>query len=554
MKRAFLATVVSLLSAAPLPAQSITPVQPEAINRWRDARFGMFIHWGPVSLTGKEIGWSRGAGTPVEEYDRLYQRFNPTAFSADEWVATAKAAGMRYIVLTTKHHDGFCLWDSEVTDYDITATPFKRDVVRELSTACKKAGIPFGVYYSTCDWRHPDFPLTSPGGKTVRPTSDLDRYTEYLKAQTRELLSYGPLFTIWYDVPQKFDATRGASVINMARSIQPDIVINNRTGHPGDYDTPEQRIGGFQIDRPWETCMTLCNQWSWKPGDPMKSLEQCLHTLIRSNGGDGNLLFNVGPEPSGIIEPRQVERLKEMGAWLAKHGESLYATRGGPWKPSNAIVSTRKGDKIYLHLLKKIATPVTLPALPVEIKSAKLPGGASIQTQTTDGSLSLSIPENAWDPIDTIVELTVAGNSMDIPPLNASTGSGIQGAEASASAVFSNQSEYAAAMAIDGDPDTRWATPAGMKQCWIEINLPKAATLSGMEIDEAMFSPQSRVRRFEIQTKDHDHWTAIHRGTSIGPSFKAAFAPVTTGSVRLNILDASDGPTISEIRLDTRRP
>ena len=141
MKRAIL-PAVWLLASALLPAQSITPVQPEALKHWRDARFGMFIHWGPVSLTGKEIGWSRGAGTPVEEYDQLYQRFNPTAFNADDWVSTAKAAGMKYIVLTTKHHDGFCLWDSKITDYDITATPFKRDVVRELSAACKKGGIP----------------------------------------------------------------------------------------------------------------------------------------------------------------------------------------------------------------------------------------------------------------------------------------------------------------------------------------------------------------------------------------------------------------------------
>ena len=165
--------------------------------------------------------------------------------------------------------------------------------------------------------------------------------------------------------------------------------------------------------------MTLCNQWSWKPGDPMKSLEQCLHTLIRTNGGDGNLLFNVGPEPTGIIEPRQVERLREMGAWLTKHGHTLHASRGGPWKPSDSIVSTRKADKIYLHLFRKTSAPVTLPALPVEIRSATLPDGTAIPHQSANGilTLTLTVPENAWAPIDTIIELTVSGNSMDIPPL-----------------------------------------------------------------------------------------------------------------------------------------
>src|SRR6478752_6454191 len=155
----------AILGAGSLLAE---PAQPAAITKWQDARFGMFIHWGPVSLKGTEIGWSRGAQVPVEEYDNLYKQFNPTKFNADEWVAIAKAAGMKYIVLTAKHHDGFCLWDTKQTDYNIMNTPFHRDVVKELSAACKKAGIAFGTYYSTCDWHHPDFPLTSPGGKKVR--------------------------------------------------------------------------------------------------------------------------------------------------------------------------------------------------------------------------------------------------------------------------------------------------------------------------------------------------------------------------------------------------
>jgi alpha-L-fucosidase len=405
-------------SAQQKPATEITPLSPEAIRNWRDARFGMFIHWGPVSLKGTEIGWSRGNQVPVEVYDNLYKEFNPTKFSADEWVAVAKAAGMKYMVITTKHHDGFCLWDSKETDYDIMSTPFKRDVVKELSEACKKAGLAFGTYYSTCDWHHPDFPLTSPGGGKARETHNLDRYTDYLKAQTRELLSYGPLFTLWYDVPQKFDPVRGAGVINMARAIQPDVVINNRTGHPGDYVTPEQKVGGFNVERPWETCMTICNQWAWKPDDTMKSLEECLHTLLRTNGGDGNLLFNVGPQPDGLIEARQVERLKEMGAWLKLHGETVYGTRGGPWKPSSNLVSTRKGNKIYLHLLKKSAGSVEITALPVAVKSAKIFNGPAVVTSINDGNLVLNVPPNAWQDIVTIVELTIDGNSMDIAPLD----------------------------------------------------------------------------------------------------------------------------------------
>ena len=408
--------VANALSAAPKDA---TPVSPAALTRWQDARFGMFIHWGPVSLKGTEIGWSRGSQVPIEEYDNLYKQFNPVKFNADEWVAVAKAAGMKYMVLTTKHHDGFCLWDTKQTDYNIMNSPFKRDVVKELAAACKKGGIAFGAYYSTTDWHHPDFPLTSPGGNVVKEKSNLEAYTTYLNAQTKELLTnYGPLITLWYDVPQQFDAARGQRVINSARAIQPNIVINNRTGAPGDYDTPEQQIGGFKIDRPWETCMTICSQWAWKPNDTMKSLEECLHTLIRTNGGDGNLLFNVGPQPDGEIEARQTERLKEMGAWLTTHGESLYGTRGGPWKPTANLVSTRKGNTIYLHVLGHQEGPIKIKALPVAIRSAKLLHGAGVPITTRDGMLTLDIPADAREPIDTILVLTVSGSAMKLDPIS----------------------------------------------------------------------------------------------------------------------------------------
>ena len=541
--------LTAILGAATLHAQNITPVQPEAIAKWREARFGMFIHWGPVSLTGREIGWSRGSQTPIEEYDNLYKKFNPQDFDADAWVATAKAAGMKYMVLTTKHHDGFCLWDSKETDYDIMATPFGRDVVKELAEACKKGGIAFGTYYSTCDWYHPDFPLTSPGGNKTRATHNLDRYTDYLKAQTRELLSYGPLFTLWYDVPQQFDKARGAGIIDMAREIQPDIVINNRTGHPGDYDTPEQRIGGFQIDRPWETCMTICQQWAWKPDDRMKSLKECIQTLVRTNGGDGNLLFNVGPMPNGEIEARQIDRLKEMGAWLEKNGSAIYGTRGGPWKPSSNMVSTRKGDKVFLHFLRKSSGPISITAPPVAIRSARMLSGPAIEIIVKDDTLGFEIPENSWDDIDTIVELTLEGDSMSIAPLKPSTQSSIPGAKASASVVYANDPAYAAAMVLDGDLDTRWATPEGTKECWLQIDFAAETRFSGIQIEEAYAGHASRVRKFELQKKSGDRWETFHRGGALGAHFKTNFEPVTTTAIRLNILDASEGPTITEVMI-----
>ncbi len=391
----------------------------EKLKWWQDARFGMFIHWGPVSLKGTEIGWSRGREIPIAEYDTLYKQFNPVKFNADEWVKLAKDAGMKYIVFTSKHHDGFCMWDTKYTDFNIMNSPFRRDVMKELADACKKNGMALGFYHSTCDWHHPDFPLTSPGGTVKRETSNLDRYTQYLKNESVEIITkYGPLLVMWYDVPMEFDAARGQGVIDEIRKVQPNILVNNRTGAKGDFDTPEQRVGDFQNDRPWETCMTIANQWAWKPNDEVKSLEQCLHNLIRSAGGDGNLLFNVGPMPDGRIEPLQVIRLKEMGQWLQKYGYSIYGTRGGPFKPTDWGVSTRKENTIFLHILKwnGDSPKIIFRAHGIQIMGCRLADGGDVKVTRVRDTYIIELAKEVLQPINTIVEIQTAKNVMDIPP------------------------------------------------------------------------------------------------------------------------------------------
>jgi alpha-L-fucosidase len=397
------------------------PTKEARLEWWKDARFGMFIHWGPVSLKGTEIGWSRGKEIPVEEYDALYKQFNPVKYNAEEWVKLAKDAGMKYIVFTSKHHDGFCMWNTKFTDHNIMNSPFGRDVMKELAEACKKNGMALGFYHSTTDWYNPDFPLTSPGGTVRRATSDIEKYTEYLKNQSVEIIrNYGPLLVMWYDVPQEFDSIRGQGVIDYIRTIQPDILVNNRTGAPGDFDTPEQRVGTFQNNRAWETCMTIGRQWAWKPDDEVKSLEQCLHSLIRSAGGDGNLLFNVGPKPDGTIEPLQAERLKQMGKWLKKYGYTIYATRGGPLKPTDWGVSTRKGNKIYLHILKWSgdSPKIILPDIGMDIKNCVLADGGRLKFSKVKGENIIEFDGRLLQPFNTIVEIEVAGNAMDIKPVD----------------------------------------------------------------------------------------------------------------------------------------
>lgn len=551
MKTMFI--VAAMLSGLTLsgaePEGSAGPTAyPDRMQWWAEARFGMFIHWGPVSLTGKEIGWARGAQVPIAEYDLLYTRFNPTNFNADAWVKTAKDAGMKYVTFTSKHHDGFCMWDTKQTDFNIMHSPFGRDVVKELAEACKRAGLRFCTYHSVCDWHHPDFPLTSPGGRVKRPTSNLDRYEQYLRAQVKELITqYGPLGIMWFDVPQQFDRIRGQGLIDFTRALQPDIIINDRSGAPGDYSTPEQRVGKYQDDRPWETCMTICHQWAWKPNDEMKSLQQCLQTLVTCVAGDGNLLFNVGPTPDGVIEARQVERLKEMGIWLAKNGESIYGTRGGPWKPTKSVGSTRRGNTVFVHVFRTDTGRVELPALPRQVKSAALLSGGAVKASLHEGKLLLEVDKGTLDPIDTIIRLELDGSAMDIPAL--ALGNAAQ-VKATASNVFGKQtSHYGPQEAFDGESETRWATDSGTKQAWIAADLGKPQRILGVRVDEAI---AERVRQFELQYRDGDTWKTIFSGKKLGADFQKKFEPVTAQQFRLNILDASEGPTINEIELLTK--
>ncbi len=380
---------------------------------WRDAKFGLFVHWGPVSLKGTEVSWSRGGerrcffreGTgkiPVEEYDNLYKRFNPTSFDADQWVRIAKNAGMKYLVFTTKHHDGFCMFDSKLTDYKITNAPFKRDIVRELADACHKGGIGLGFYYSPADWHHPDF---RNGPKRHA------RYLRYMHGQLDELCSkYGQVDVIWFDdviSPRgvRYKLWDAKNLFKLIRRRQPHVLINNRCGLRADFDTPEEKIGEFQIDRPWESCMTIGTQWSWKPEDSIKSLERCIRMLVRAAGGDGNLLLNVGPTPDGRIEQRQAERLEEIGRWLRKYGESIYNTRGGPFEPCAWGASTYRDNTIYLHFLKWNGQTMLLPPIPQKITAVSVLTGGTAAVKQSGYGIEISLPKEHCNPIDTIIKL-----------------------------------------------------------------------------------------------------------------------------------------------------
>lgn len=514
---------------------------------WQEARFGLFIHWGPVSIKGTEIGWSRGGerrGTggkgeiPLAVYDNLYKEFNPVAFDAKGWVALAQAAGMKYLVFTSKHHDGFCMFDTALSDYKITNSPFKRDVVKELADACHEAGLKVGFYYSPPDWHHPDY-------RTARHAE----YVKYLHGQLREICTnYGRIDIIWFDglggTAKDWDAE---NLLRMIRELQPGVVINNRAGLPADHDTPEQEIGRFSRERPWETCMTIGDQWAWKPNDKVKSPERCLEVLIRCAGGDGNLLFNVGPMPTGAIEPVQVERLKVMGKWLETYGESIYGTRGGPYKPGTWGASTCRDDVVYLHVLQwPDEGALVLPAMEAKVVESRVLTGGECTVAQTDAGLSIDVAAGQRGNPDTIVVLKLDRPAMSVPVVMAPSRSVAAGKAASASNVYQQSAQFGADKAFDSDDTTRWATDGGTGAAWLQVELPQAARVGEAAIKEAY---QSRVQAFEIQYRQDGAWKTCYTGKRIGKEFSAKFDAVTSDAFRLNILKASEGPTIWEFEL-----
>jgi alpha-L-fucosidase len=544
--------------AAPQSASPETALQKEArLKWWREGRFGMFIHWGPISLKGTEISWSRAntnpgcpnqGEIPAAVYDNLYKQFNPTAFDADRWVAIAKDAGMKYMVLTAKHCDGFLLWPSKTSDYNMAATPFKRSICSELADAARKQGIRIGWYFSPMDWRDSDF-------RTGRNALFINR----IQGELKELLgNHGHIDLLWFDwdgCEPLYDQSRTYQIV---KQLQPGIVINNRLdlgrgdsdrqikSPSADYYTPEQQLGSYDDQRPWETCLTLGTQWAWKPNDTVKSTAEVIRTLAFCAGGDGNLLLNVGPMPDGRIEPRQVDVLEGVGKWLRRNGESIYGTRGGPYKSNTALASTRKGNVIYLHALKP-AGQIALPAIPRKVLGAAfLAGGKISVNQTADGIL-LHVPAKSASDSDAVVKLDLDGSAMDIPAIVvASPAMALpNGIKVAASNTFQSNPDLGPDKAFDGRPDTRWATDAGERQAWLTIEYPKPTKVSSI----AMSEEYDRVKSFELQFRDSSNWTTIFKGTTIGHGYHKPFPPVTAKLFRLNITDALDGPTFWEITL-----
>ena len=555
--------IAAQLPAAPTPSAAPPRPYPEHLRWWAEARFGMFIHWGPVSLKGTEISWSRAntnpkcpnrGEIPADVYDNLYRNFNPTNFDATQWAGIAKASGLKYLVLTAKHCDGFLLWPSQASDHNIAATPFRRDICAELSAAARQAGLRIGWYFSPMDWRDPEF-------RTDRNDAFLGR----MKTELRELLSrYGTIDLLWFDWDGGEPRYDQVATYALVKSLQPRMVINNRLdlargnsdrqllSTNADYYTPEQAVGAYDDQRPWESCMTLSakNQWAYGgPSDGVKPFEQCLLMLVRCAGGDGNLLLNVGPTPTGEIPPNQVERLRELGTWLGTYGESIYGTRGGPFKPGDYGVSTRKGNTIYLHVCDWPDGPLRLPAIPAQVKSCRALGGSKAAFRQTASGLEVTVSPAYRQPIDTVVALELNSSALALPAMDVPMPRSLTTkAKARASNIYRNEAEYGPEKALDADGETRWATDVGVKSAWLEVDLGQPTTFSRAAIRQA-YPELRRVKKFAIEYWQDDQWKPCYEGVNLGAKLSATFPPVTAQRVRLNCTDTTDGPTIFEFQL-----
>lgn len=443
-RRDFLRLALATACVPLFPSFALTSsLQGDERTAWyRAAKFGMFVHWGPYSLASVEASWPimvpKPGGITEAEYRELPKRFNPTKFDPFALVDLARAAGQQYMVFTTKHHDGFCMFDTSYTDYKITNTPYGKDIVAQLSAACKERGMPLGFYYSPPDMHHPAFRDTSKlaaenwNGEPTRPEWPL--YLDYMQLQLTELLTkYGPAALIWFDGLHNQEKYGGLRFIELIRHLQSATLINDRIGVPGDYQTPEQFIPagiptkGVRFDavdtsiqqqlksivpKPedfqlWETCMTINNTWAYNRYDrEFKSAQFLIRGLVEVASRGGNFLLNVGPQPEGVIQPEFQDRLRAIGEWLSVYGESIYETTYGPVQGVASLRTTAKGNSVFVHIFDWPSAALEFAGLEAKVISARLlANGEPLTFKQSERNLQIKLPAQAPNPTVNVIAL-----------------------------------------------------------------------------------------------------------------------------------------------------
>ena len=386
----------ALLSAQPAASPADDADRVRRMKWWHEAKFGLFIHWGLYSTLGRHEWAMEEEGIPVAEYEKQAWKFKPKPNAARDWAKLAKQAGMKYMVMTSKHHEGFCNFDTKTTNYNAAHTGPGRDLVKEYLDAARGEGLRAGLYFSLMDWHHPD------GARCKTDEAARRRFVDYVHAQARELCTnYGKLDVLWYDVnwPLSAEGWESAKMNRMVRELQPDIILNNRSGIPEDFDTPEQEIHASR-GRNWEACMTMNDSWGYhKADDNWKSPKTVIRNLVTCTRDGGNYLLNIGPMPDGSVPPDSIRILSEVGQWMSRNGASVIGSDLCQPRSSELLTFTRKGKTLYAHVFYWPGETVSIGGLQTKVLSAKyLATGESVKFDQDNFRLRLTgLPANAPD-------------------------------------------------------------------------------------------------------------------------------------------------------------
>jgi alpha-L-fucosidase len=550
------ASILSVSLAQESNNSSISNQNDLKMQWWKDAKFGMFIHWGIYSVpSGK---WDdkttygewimHSAKIPRAEYAALAGKFNPTMFNADDWVKLAKDAGQKYIVITSKHHDGFAMFGSKASDYNIVdATPFKRDILKELAESCRKHNIKLGFYYSQAqDWYHPGGAVSGNVEWDESHKGDMNKYVEEIAIpQVKEILSnYGDVAVLWWDTPTNMTKEMATKLAELTKPY-PNLITNNRlgAGMGGDLETPEQFVPatGFP-GRNWEVCMTMNGHWGYNAyDDRWKSTEDLLRKLIDIVSKGGNFLLNVGPNQYGIIPEVCQQNLREIGEWLNLNGEAVYGTQASPFPFLSWGRATMKGQKLYLHVFnwpedKRLTVPFSN-----KIKKAYLLADAETVLkvqQGTDNSI-LQLPSYAPDKIASVIAVEFEGNPVVLPvpsdKANVKASSTVEGSHPS--------------MLTDGDPKNVWRAASGEKSATLEIELKESAVIQCLSIVEPWHPWDGIKQNVELYYQDENDWKLVLKTQTEGTGLTHTFIPVTSKKFKVSIQNDKQAPAIRELIL-----
>ncbi len=533
---------------------------------WREAKFGMFIHWGIYSVPAGKYVYNLPDGKykeditqgewimnrckiPVAEYRKYAEHFNPIKFNAEQWVLTAKAAGQKYIVITAKHHDGFAMYKSEVSNYNIyDATPFKRDPLKELADACRKYGMKLGFYYSQAqDWGHKGGAPNKWHWDKEAQDGSMDAYIDSIAApQVKEILTkYSDVAVLWWDTPKDMTPEL-ANKLDAITKQHPNLITNNRLGGGirGDLETPEQYIpaSGYP-GRNWEVCMTVNDHWGYNAyDDNWKSTKELLHKLIDIVSKGGNFLLNVGPTAEGIIPQVCVNTLKEMGDWLKINGEAIYGTTANPFDYLSWGRATRKGQKVYIHVFDWPKNgQLNVPFANTVTKAYLLEDTTTLLSIKKEGSkLVVTVPKIAPDKIASVVVLEFKGEPIVLPKLT-------EGAIAKATSEL--DTAHAINKIFSTNPKDFYSAGKDKKETTIELDLKKPQQVAGIMLAEPWRAWENKKQQFVLRYKSGDEWKEIIKGTTNGTGYTEMFKPVNAQYLRLELKNDTDAPRLNQLLL-----